>query len=100
MLASVFLAKADYSVISMVVFLVVSRVWISSLFSKMVEESALASDSRSWDSSLSRVTAKSFCFFTNSCFYISSSFFSMFTTVARSCSSRPDSVTMKLMIVH
>lgn len=84
----------------MVVFLVLSKFSINSWLSKMVEGSADASDSNSDDSSLSKVTENSFYFFTNSCFYISNSFFSMFTTRANNYSSRPDSVTMKLMIVH
>jgi len=66
----------------------------------MVEGSAEASDSKSNDSSLSNKTENSFYFFTNSCFCISNSFFSMFTTWANSYSSRPDSVTIKLIIVH
>jgi len=64
-----------------------SKVSINSLFSKIVEESAEAKDSSKEDSNLSRVTENSFYFLTSSCFYISSSFFSIFTTVASNCSS-------------
>jgi len=77
-----------------------SKVSINSLFSKIVEESAEAKDSSKEDSNLSRVTENSFYFLTSSCFYISSSFFSIFTTVASNCSSKPCSVTIKLMMVH
>lgn len=66
----------------------------------MVAESAEARDSNKEDSNLSKVTEYSFCFFTNSYFYISNSFFSIFTTVANNYSSKPYSVTIKLMIVH
>lgn len=98
--SSVALAKADYSYISIVVFLVISKVSINSLFSKIVEESAEAKDSNNEDSNLSKVTEYSFCFFTSSYFYISNSFFSIFTTVASNYSSKPYSVTMKLIMVH
>lgn len=46
------------------------------------------------------MTWNSFCFFTNSCFKTYNSFFSTLTTMASNCSSNPDYVTMKLMIVH
>jgi hypothetical protein len=66
----------------------------------MVAASAEAKDSNKVDSNFSKVTANSFYFFTNSYFYISNSFFSIFTTVANNYSSKPYSVTIKLIIVH
>jgi len=83
-----------------VVFFVLSRFSISSLFSKMVAESAEFKESSKVFSKRSKVSVNSFYFFTNSCFICSNSFFSMFTTIANNYSSRPLSVTMKFIIVH
>ncbi len=79
-ISSVFLASADYLVISLVVCLVLSKLSISSLLSKMVAGSASLSDWSNYLSSLSNYTEKSFCYLTNSCFYISKSALSWLTT--------------------
>lgn len=73
---------------------------MSSLLSRMVLGSASDNETKSDSSNLSSVTENSFCFLTSSYLIISNSFFSMLTTAASNYSSRPDSVTMKLMMVH
>jgi len=66
----------------------------------MVAESAEFKESNNVFSNLSKVSVNSFYFLTNSYFYYSNSFFSIFTTIASNYSSRPLSVTIKLIIVH
>lgn len=80
--------------------MVLSKLLINSWLSRIVAGSAEDKESSNCFSKVSRVTLNSFYFLTNSYFIISNSFFSMFTTMANSYSSRPLSVTMKLMIVH
>ena len=98
--ASVILAIALYSEIWFDVYLVLSKFLINSTLSRMVAGSASDKDINNPSSNLSNCTENSFCYLTNSDLFISNSFLSILTTSANSYSSRPDSVTMKLMIVH
>lgn len=97
---SVTLAIALYSAILLDVVLVKSRLAIKLLFSNIVAGSASDSCINKFSSSLSNYTENSFCYFTNSDLFISNSFLSILTTAANNYSSKPDSVTIKLIIVH
>jgi len=97
---SVIFAISDCSWIEIDVAFVFSRLSMSSLLSKMVAGSASESCFNRLLSSSSKTTLNSFCFFTSSCFLTYNSFLSTLTTMARSWSSRPPYVTIKLMMVH
>ena len=80
--------------------MVLSKFLISSTLSKIVAGSASDKDINNPSSNLSNYTENSFYCLTNSDLFISNSFLSILTTSANNYSSRPDSVTIKLIIVH
>lgn len=97
---SVTFAILLYSVIVLDVYFVLSRFAIKLLFSKIVDGSASDNYINKFSSNLSNYTENSFYYFTNSYLFISNSFLSILTTAANNYSSKPDSVTIKLIIVH